>query len=79
MRLVGIEMLVFAEAWEAANGHPPMYRGREYNHMADDPTTERDEAHGFMRHYDLHIWLFAHNPKSFLLLMLSFRYLYQFE
>lgn len=65
LRLAGIEMLVFAAAWNAANAHPPMYRGREYNYMVDDPaTTTRDEAHGFMPHYDLHIWLFDHNPSG---------------
>lgn len=63
-RLAGIELLVFAEAWHAANKQPPKYRGREYNYMADDPTTTRDEAHNFAPHYDLHIWLFDHNPSG---------------
>lgn len=63
-RLVGIELLVFAAAWNAANNHPPMYRGREYNYMADDPNTTADEAHNFTPHYDLHIWLFEHNPSG---------------
>lgn len=64
LQLVGIEMLVFAAAWDAGHNERPMYRGREYNHMADDPNTARDEAHGFMPHYDLHIWLFEHNPSG---------------
>jgi hypothetical protein len=64
LKLAGIEMLVFAAAWEAGHNYPPMYRGREYNHMVDDPNTARDEAHGFMPHYDLHIWLFEHNPSG---------------
>lgn len=64
LRLAGIELLVFAEAWNAANNHPPMYRGREYNYMADDPATAQDEAHNFMPHFDLHIWLFDHNPSG---------------
>ena len=63
-RLVGIELLVFAEAWHAANKQPPKYRGREYNYMADNPATQVDEAHNFMPHYDLHIWLFEHNPSG---------------
>ena len=62
--LVGIEMLVFAEAWHAENKNPPKFRGREWNYMADDPDTPVDEAHGFMPHYDLHIWLFAENPSG---------------
>lgn len=64
LKLVGIELLVFAAAWDAANNHPPMYRGREFNYMADNPATPQDEAHGFMPHYDLHIWLFEHNPSG---------------
>lgn len=64
LKLAGIELLVFAEAWNAANNHPPMYRGRTFNYMADNPNTPRDEAHGFMPHYDLHIWLFEHNPSG---------------
>ena len=63
-RLVGIELLVFAEAWHASNKQPPKYRGREYDYMADNPATPQDEAHGFMPHYDLHIWLFEHNPSG---------------
>lgn len=64
LQLVAIEMLVFRAAWDAENAHPPMYRGREYNLMVDNPDTLHDEAHGFMPHYDLHIWLFAHNPSG---------------
>jgi len=64
LELVGIELLVFAAAWDAANSHPPMYRGREFNYMADNPNTAQDEAHGFMPHYDLHIWLFENNPSG---------------
>jgi len=64
LELVGIELLVFAAAWDAANNHPPMYRGRAFNYMADNPATPHDEAHGFMPHYDLHIWLFEHNPSG---------------
>jgi hypothetical protein len=30
--------------------------------MADDPATPGDEAHGFMPHYDQHVWLFRENP-----------------
>ena len=64
LKLAGIELLVFAEAWHATNKQPPKYRGREYDYMADDPSTPQDEAHGFMPHYDLHIWLFEHNPSG---------------
>lgn len=57
--LVGIENLVWEDAWKAA-GHsePPTLNGRSWEHMADDPATGLDEAHGFMPHYDQHVWLF---------------------
>ena len=64
LELAGIELLVFAAAWDAANSQPPTYRGRAFNYMADNPNTPQDEAHGFMPHYDLHIWLFDHNPSG---------------
>lgn len=62
MKLVGVENLVFEKAWMAA-GHDrgPVFLGRAWDHMADDPKTKGDEAHGFMPHYDQHVW-FVHNP-----------------
>ena len=64
LKLAGIELLVFAKAWHEENKQPPRYRGREYNYMEDNPATPQDEAHNFMPHYDLHIWLFENNPSG---------------
>jgi hypothetical protein len=63
LELVGVENLVFEAAWMGA-GHsgPPMMNGRHWDHMADDPNTPGDEAHGFMPHFDQHVWLFRENP-----------------
>jgi len=63
MTLLGIENLVFEAGWRGM-GHngPPMTNGRHWDHMADNPDTEGDEAHGFMPHFDQHIWLFRDNP-----------------
>lgn len=63
MELVAVENLIFAQAWHAA-GHtaPPSFHGYEYYHMIDNPLTPSDEAHGFEPHYELHIWLYRHNP-----------------
>ena len=63
LELVGIENLVFEAAWRAA-GHdgPPELNGRRWDHMSDDPNTAGDEAHGFMPHFDQHVWLFRENP-----------------
>jgi hypothetical protein len=61
--LVGVENVVFEKAWtEAGNSEPPRLNGRSWDHMADDPATDADEAHGFMPHYDQHVWLWRDNP-----------------
>jgi hypothetical protein len=63
MELVAVENLVFEAAWnEAATGEELMLNGRSWDHMADDPATPGDEAHGFAPHYDQHVWLFRENP-----------------
>jgi hypothetical protein len=57
LKLVGAESLVFRKAWEeAGNTEPPVFAGRTWDAMADDPATEPDEAHGFEPHYDQHVW-----------------------
>lgn len=63
LKLVGVENLVFEKAWRAA-GHksPPSFHGVPFDHMVDNPKTKIDEAHGFMPHYDRHVWVFRHNP-----------------
>ena len=63
MELVAVENLVFEAAWEAVGmGEVPTLNGRAWDHMADDANTAGDEAHGFMPHYDQHVWLFRENP-----------------
>lgn len=63
--LVGVENLVWVKAWEAAgNSTPPTFNGRNWDHMADDPNTAADEAHGFEPHYDQHIWVHRQNPSG---------------
>lgn len=63
LELVAVENLVFEAAWQTAGmGDAPMLNGRTWDHMADDPATKGDEAHGFMPHYDQHVWLFRENP-----------------
>lgn len=63
LELVAVENLVFEAAWDAAaTGEELVLNGRSWDHMADDPNTPGDEAHGFMPHYDQHVWLFRENP-----------------
>jgi hypothetical protein len=64
MRLVAVESLVFKAAWDAANAAPPSFGGHTYVTMVDDPATPADEAHGFMPHYELHLWAFAENANG---------------
>ncbi len=63
MELVAVENLVFEAAWEAAGKDEELVlNGRAWDHMADDPATPGDEAHGFAPHYDQHVWLYRENP-----------------
>jgi len=65
LALVGAENLVFRKAWEAAgNGKPPVFAGREWDFMQDDPSTPEDEAHGFEAHYDQHVYFVGDDPKA---------------
>ncbi|MFD2739062.1 hypothetical protein ACFSUD_05745 [Sulfitobacter aestuarii] len=64
--LVGIENLVWEAAWKTGGKPMPEINGKVWEAMADDPATEGDEAHGFMPHYDQHIWVFRDNPNGML-------------
>ena len=64
LELVGVENLVFRKAWLANNSEPPNFAGVPFDHMADDSSTEIDEAHGFEPHFDLHVWLYQDNPNG---------------
>lgn len=67
LQLVAVENLVFEAAWRGAgNTEPPALAGRTWDYMADDAATPGDEAHGFMPHWDQHIWL-VENPAGALL------------
>lgn len=63
LELVASENLVFQAAWLAAgNDSPPMINGKAWDSMEDDGATAGDEAHGFMPHFDQHVWLYRENP-----------------
>lgn len=63
LELVAVENLVFEASWKAAGKSEELVlNGRAWDHMADDPNTPGDEAHGFAPHYDQHVWLFRENP-----------------
>lgn len=58
-KLVAVEYLIFRAPWEAAGktGRPM---------FGDVPFVQSfgDEAHGLPDHYELHVWLWRHNPEG---------------
>ena len=65
LELIAVENLVFRWAWrEQGHAEPPSFRGVKYETMEDDPRTPVDEAHMFVPHYDLHVWLWRDNPNG---------------
>jgi hypothetical protein len=63
LELVAVENLVFADAWHRREKARPSFRGNEFYRMIDNPaTTDVNEAHMFMPHYELHMWLYRDNP-----------------
>jgi len=64
LRLGAIENLVFRKAWEEA-GNPgrPELHGHQFWALTDNPATaDVDEAHMFVPHYELHLWIHEENP-----------------
>lgn len=63
LALVAVENLIFEAPWrEAGNQEAPEFHGNQYYHLANNPVTAVDEAHGFEPHYELHMWLYRENP-----------------
>lgn len=59
MRLVAAEFLIFSTPWEAA-GNPgrPMFGSQPF-YESFGPA-----AHGLPDHYELHLWIWRHNPNG---------------
>ena len=55
-RLVGIEYVVYRAAWDAVHDDPPTLLGLPFDEKFGS------EAHGHADHYELHLWLWRHNP-----------------
>ncbi|MCB0123765.1 MAG: hypothetical protein KDE31_33500 [Caldilineaceae bacterium] len=58
MQLVGVEYLVFAEAWDANHEGPPMVMGHMFN-FTSAPNRLRIPAF-----YSLHVWAWQSNPSG---------------
>ncbi|MFL5617287.1 MAG: hypothetical protein ACJ79A_02700 [Gemmatimonadaceae bacterium] len=55
-RLVGIEFVVYRAAWDAVHHEPPTLLGIPFDQRFGI------NAHGHADHYELHLWLWRHNP-----------------
>ena len=56
LELVGVEYIVIAAAWDAANKTPPTLMGQLFHH---NPSPNR---YGIPAFYALHVWAWRHNP-----------------
>ena len=58
LRLVGVEYVVIAEAWDAAHETPPTLQGQVF-HYVGAPNRYRIPAF-----YELHVWAWKQNPSG---------------
>jgi hypothetical protein len=57
-RLLGVEFVVIAEAWDSVNPAPPVLRGQLF-HYEGSPN-----RYGLPPFYALHVWAWKPNPKG---------------
>jgi len=60
LELVGVEYIVIAAAWDAANKTPPTLMGQLF-HYNSSPN-----RYGIPAYYALHVWAWRHNPHGVL-------------
>ncbi len=56
LRLVGVEYIVLADAWNARNQAPPTLMGQAFHH------TSAPNRYGIPAFYALHVWAWKSNP-----------------
>jgi hypothetical protein len=56
LRLVGVEYIVLAEAWETKHKTPPTLMGQSFHY------TGSPNRYGIPAFYALHVWAWKHNP-----------------
>ena len=56
LRLVGVEFIVFADAWNAGNASPPTLLGQSFHYVSSP------NRYGIPAFYELHVWAWKHNP-----------------
>jgi hypothetical protein len=58
LRLVAAEYVVFQAAWDAHHSSPPRLYGRDFE------LVEAGNRYGLPAFYELHAWLWKHNPSG---------------
>lgn len=58
LELVGVEYIVIAAAWDAANKTPPTLMGQLFH------LNSRPNRYGIPAFYALHVWAWRHNPQG---------------
>jgi hypothetical protein len=60
-RLVGVEFIVFADAWHQHHGpqDPPVLDNQQLTHFVESPN-----RFGLPAHYEIHVWAWRDNPNG---------------
>jgi hypothetical protein len=58
LRLVGVEFIVLAQAWDAAHQQPPALMGQVFNYSGSP------NRYGIPAFYELHVWAATANPNG---------------
>ena len=58
LRLVGVEFIVFADAWNAGHSAPPMLEGQAFQFVGSP------NRYGLPAFYELHVWAWRENPNG---------------
>lgn len=58
MRLVAVEYIVLADAWNAANPAPPVLLGQQFHYVGSP------NRYGLPAFYELHVWAWKQNPSG---------------
>jgi hypothetical protein len=58
LRLLGVEYLVIAEQWHAANAAPPVLMGQHFHYVGSP------NRYGLPPFYELHVWAWRDNPSG---------------
>jgi len=58
MQLVGVEFVVFADAWLAHHSSPPVLEGQTFQFVSSP------NRFGLPAHFELHVWAWRDNPQG---------------